>query len=98
MTQEELAFRCNATAGTVSRIETDRHYPGEQLLDMLAVALEVRVYELMARAEGICLPARIQPGNEDEKVLLNHFRGMRMDRRRLLLEVAEHFAQSSTTQ
>ncbi|MFV0370743.1 MAG: helix-turn-helix domain-containing protein [Azonexus sp.] len=92
MTQEELAFRANTTAGTISRIETNRHHPGEQLLDTLASALGLRVHELVAHAEGFRLADRLCGSDAEEQALLGHFRAMRGEQRRLLLQVAANFA------
>jgi transcriptional regulator with XRE-family HTH domain len=77
LTQEELAHQAGTTAASISRIEADKYRPGAELLGSLAFVLDVRVYELMALAEGLTPTALISGGfKPDEELVVGYFRKM----------------------
>lgn len=77
LTQDELAHQAGTTAANISRIEADKYRPGAELLGSLAFVLGVKVYELMALAEGMVSPDVSSGGlDPDEETLLSCFRKM----------------------
>jgi len=80
LTQDELAHQAGTTAASVSRIEANKYRPGAELLGSLAFVLEVKVYELVALAEGLT-PSSLTTGgfNPDEEVLIGYYRKMRTE-------------------
>ena len=54
--QEELAFRCNTTSATISRIEQGRAQPSFSMLQALAQGFGLSVSELIAVSEDAKLP------------------------------------------
>lgn len=77
LTQEDLAHQAGTTAASISRIEADKYRPGAELLGSLAFVLEVKVYELMALAEGLT-PAGLVSGGfkPDEEAVIGYYRKM----------------------
>lgn len=82
-TQDELAHRSGTTAANISRIEAGHHRPGAELLGSIAYVLEVKVYELMALAEGLTPPTLTAGFDPDEEVLIGYFRKMPPEEREL---------------
>ena len=82
-TQDELAHQSGTTAANISRIEAGRHRPGAELLGSIAYVLEVKVYELMALAEGLTPPALSAGFDPDEELLIGYFRKMPAEEREL---------------
>ncbi len=83
-TQDELAHQAGTTAANISRIEADKYRPGTELLGSLAFVLGVRVYELVALAEGMTSPSLIPGGfDPDEEVIVGYFRRMPPEEREL---------------
>jgi transcriptional regulator with XRE-family HTH domain len=91
-TQEELAARANITAANISRIENGKHGPSVQLLESLAQAFGLMVYQLIAIAENEKLPAAIQRFDFDESKLLTSFRNMPNEQREIFQLVGASFA------
>lgn len=83
-TQAELAHQAGTTAANISRIEADKYRPGTELLGSLAYVLEVKVYELVALAEGLT-PSSLIPGgfDPDEEAVIACFRKMPAEEREL---------------
>lgn len=54
--QEELAFRCNTTSATISRIEQGRAQPSFSMLHALAHGFGLTLSELIAVSEGAKRP------------------------------------------
>lgn len=91
--QDELAFRTHTSAANISRIETGKHWPGTDLLKSLAEALELKVYQLIALAEGVRLKkTQGTKFDHDEEIVLKHFRAMTKEQRELFKEVGASFA------
>ena len=90
--QDELAFRVDTSAANISRIETGKHWPGTKLLSDLAATLGLKVYQLIALAEGIQLGAKSGKYEYDEEVLLKHFRTMPKEQRELFKAIGATFA------
>ena len=89
--QDELAFRVNTSAANISRIETGKHWPGTKLLGDLASTLGLKVYQLIAMAEGIQLRAKGGKYDHDEEILLKHFRAMPKEQRELFQSIGATF-------
>lgn len=89
--QDELAFRTHTSAANISRIETGKHWPGTGLLKYLADALELKVYQLIALAEGIRLKSQGTKFDHDEEIVLKHFRAMTKEQRELFKAVGANF-------
>lgn len=82
-TQDELAHQAGTTAANISRIEADKHRPGAELLGSIAYVLGIKVYEVVAMAEGLAQPA-LSPGfDPDEDIIIGHFRKMPVEERGL---------------
>lgn len=92
-TQEELAARANITAANISRIENGKHGPSMQLLESLAHAFGLKIYQLIAIAEGEQLPIAIQKFDFEENKLLTNFRNMPSEQRELFQLVGASFSQ-----
>ena len=86
-TQDELAHQSGTTAANISRIEASRHRPGAELLGSIAYVLEVKVYELMALAEGLTPPALTAGFDPDEEILIGYFRKMPPEERELFKSI-----------
>ncbi|PIV88452.1 MAG: hypothetical protein COW48_05985 [Hydrogenophilales bacterium CG17_big_fil_post_rev_8_21_14_2_50_63_12] len=91
--QEELGWRVSSSSANISRIETGKHGPGPDVLEALAKAFELKVYELFALAEGEPLHLVARLPDQAEELLLQCFRAMSEERRLLLLQVGAQFAQ-----
>ena len=86
--QDELAHRSGTTAANISRIENGKHSPGTELLGSIAYVLGVKVYELIALAEGF-QPPQLQPSfDADEELVIRHFRRMAPEERELFKSMA----------
>lgn len=92
-TQEELAARANITAANISRIENGKHGPSVQLLESLAHAFGLKVYQLIAIAEGEVLQTAIPKFDFEEDRLLTNYRKMPIGQREIFQLVGESFAQ-----
>lgn len=91
-TQEELAARANITAANISRIENGKHGPSVQLLEALAHAFGLKVYQLIAIAEGESLAVAIPKFDFEEDRLLTNFRTMPNEQREIFQLVGQSFA------
>jgi transcriptional regulator with XRE-family HTH domain len=90
-TQDDLARRAGTTAANVSRIESGKHNPSAELLGSIAYVLGVRVYELMAMAEGFQPPELTASFDADEEALVRQFRRMEPEEKELFKAVAATF-------
>ena len=91
ISQDELAFRTNTSAANISRIENGKHGAGEALLEALAKEFELKVYELVALAEGFEVPEILKLSNPDEDVILSAYRGMTDKQRELYKAIGIEF-------
>jgi transcriptional regulator with XRE-family HTH domain len=91
-TQDELAQRAGTTAANISRIENGKHNPGAELLGSVAYVFGVRVYELMALAEGLQPPALSMAFDDDEEVIVTQFRRMAAVEKELFKAIADSFS------
>ena len=89
--QEELAHRAGTAAPNICRIEAEKHGPSIGLLGKLAVAFELRSYQLMALAEGVDLPDIPQDYIEGEALLLRLYRELPEEQQVLILGVVREF-------
>ena len=90
--QDELAFRVNTSAANISRIETGKHWPGTQLLGDLAGVMGLKVYQLVALAEGVQLKVKGGKYDHDEEIVLKHFRAMPKEQRELFKAIGATFS------
>ena len=90
MTQDDLAERAGTTKSSVSRIENEEQVPSLDMLERLAAALGVKVYQVMARAEGSELP--VSKASKEERELLRELKAMEPDVREHYLAIARGLA------
>jgi transcriptional regulator with XRE-family HTH domain len=90
--QDELAFRTHTSAANISRIETGKHWPGTDLLKSLAEALELKVYQLIALAEGVRLKSQGTKYDHEEEIVIKLFRAMTKEQQELFKAVGATFA------
>lgn len=93
-TQDELAYRARTTAANISRIENGKHGPSTQLLETLAYVFGMKLYQLVAFAEGENLPVAPQKFDLTEQVLLQNFHAMSPKEQELFKSLGERLAQS----
>ncbi|HUW25715.1 MAG TPA: helix-turn-helix transcriptional regulator [Gallionella sp.] len=91
-TQDELAYRAKITAANISRIETGKHGPSTQLLESLAYVFDMKMYQLVALAEGEKLPIAAPEYNFAEQALLRNFRAMTPKEQELLVTLGERLS------
>lgn len=90
LTAEDLAERAGTTKSTVSRIENELQAPSFDMLERLAAGLEIKVYQLIARAENVTLPtAKAAPAEQN---LLRDLRAMEPDLRDQYAALARRLA------
>lgn len=97
--QEELAFRLNTTAATISRIERNHQWPSRHMLEGVAQAFGVTVHELFALAEGCAIthgPGGTLPCSPEDAHLLDAYHNMTAEQKQLLNAVAENFVRNRT--
>lgn len=91
-TQDELAYRAKITAANISRIETGKHGPSTHLLESLACVFGMKMYQLVALAEGEKLPAAPPEYDFAEQALLQNFRSMTPKEQELFIAIGERLA------
>lgn len=89
LNQDELAFRTGTTAANISRIENDKHEAGPDLLDALAKEFDMKVYQVIALAEGVESPEIPSLNPIDEETLLAYFEKMTMEQKALFCQFAK---------
>ncbi|MDP2751082.1 MAG: helix-turn-helix transcriptional regulator [Rhodocyclaceae bacterium] len=90
-TQDELAHQAGTTAANISRIEAEKHRPSAELLSSIAYVLGVKVYEMVAMAEGLTQTALTQEFDPDEEVVVGYFRKMPKEERELFKAIGASF-------
>ncbi|MDP1658910.1 MAG: helix-turn-helix transcriptional regulator [Methylotenera sp.] len=93
-TQDDLAFRAGSTAANISRIETGKHGVGGDLLNSLAYVFELKVYQLVALAEGVLLPDVPSRYSPEEEAIVMKFRTMGQEQKLLYAAVGEVFVKA----
>ena len=96
-TQEEFAYKVKTTAANISRIENGKHGPGAELLESIAYVFGMKVYQLIALAEGEALTVAAPEYNHEEALLLECFRALPVEERQLLRAVGESFRKLATS-
>lgn len=91
--QEELGWRVQTTGANISRIENNKHRPGPEVMQDLAREFGIKVHELYALAEGEALPLIVRMPEQAENLLVERFRAMTEERRRLLLDLSATLAE-----
>lgn len=79
LTLDELAFEADTTKSSLSRIENGTQTPSLGMLCAIATQLGVKVYQIMALAEGDALPVAAE--TPDETSLLSKYRAMEPEAR-----------------
>ena len=93
LTIDVLADRAGTTKSSISRIENEEQTPSLDMLERVAAALEVKLYQLMARAEDVALPiAKAAPA---ERELLRDLRAMEPDMREHYAALARRLAKKA---
>lgn len=92
-TQDELAYRAKTTAANISRIENGKHGPSTQLLETFAYVFGMKLYQLVAFAEGEKLLVAPQEFDLTEHVLLQNFHAMTPKEQELFKSLGERLAQ-----
>ena len=89
--QDELAFKIGTTPANLSRIESDKHGPGSDLLSSIAFVFGIKVYELIALTEGVQVGQVAGAYSAEEEALLRCFRKMHQEERALFQAIGESF-------
>lgn len=89
LTLDDLADMTGTTKPNLSRIEGGQ-WPRPELLEAIADALNIKTYQLFARADGITLPTSDETGSE--KLILQAYRAMEPDARYHLEAIAKALA------
>ena len=90
--QDELAFKVDTSAANISRIETGKHWPGTKLLKDIAKTFGIRVYQLIALAEGVQIKAEGKKFDHDEEEVIKYFRAMPVEQRELFKAIGVIFS------
>lgn len=64
LSQDELADLCEVSKPSISRIEAEKQWPSRELLEHIAAALELYVYQLFVIAEDVTLPVPYESETE----------------------------------
>jgi transcriptional regulator with XRE-family HTH domain len=91
-----LARRAGTTAANISRIESGKHNPSAELLGSIAYVFGVRVYELVAMAEGFQPPELTAGFDTDEESIVRQYRRMGLEEKELFKAVAAAFVKVTT--
>lgn len=84
--QDDLAFRANTSAATISRLEKDKQTPSLDLLKGLASAFDMQLYQFAAQLEEV-QPSNLPEWHDSvEQELLNEFRQLSGEQRATLLK------------
>lgn len=67
MTQEDLAFKCFCARETIANIEGGKSNPSLELADLIAVVLQVNVYELFEMNSASGYRISLMDAREDER-------------------------------
>lgn len=87
ISQDTLADLAGTTKPSISRIETGEQVPSMDMLERIAAALGVRIYQIMAAAEGVTLP--VAHASKEEMKMLNAYRVMEPEAQYHLTAVAD---------
>lgn len=88
LTQDDLADKSETTKTSISRIESDEQWPRAALLESLASALDVQIYQIFARAEKVALPVDPVQLTQEESQLLDAYKAMEPDQQSAYLDMA----------
>ena len=85
--QEELAFRCNTTGATISRIEQGKAQPSFTMLKALAQGFGMEMFQLVAHAEGATQPQVTRSDDPMGREALQHFEVLTTAQKRAVLDL-----------
>ena len=94
---EEVALDAGTDSGHLSRIETGSRKPSLAMLEKIAAAMDVRISQIVAMAEGESISASTRHVanhgeadlSEESIQLRQYFRNLSADNQRALLEIAK---------
>ncbi|MCB5187392.1 helix-turn-helix domain-containing protein [Methylobacillus caricis] len=92
--QDELADKAGTTKSNLSRIENNSQWPRPELLEKIAAALDMKVYQIFALAESVSLPTAPSPYSKDEETLVKAYKAMEPDAQAHYLGLAHMIAKS----
>jgi transcriptional regulator with XRE-family HTH domain len=81
LTQDDLADKAITTKSSLSKIEKDKQWPRPELLEAIASALDVQVYQIFALAEDVDTPLLPDSLAPDEWDFVKGLRAMEPDQR-----------------
>ncbi|MBM9887968.1 MULTISPECIES: helix-turn-helix domain-containing protein [Deefgea] len=84
--QDDLAFRANTSAATISRLEKDKQTPSLDLLKGLASAFDMHLYQFAALLDEAGPSNLTEWHDSAEQELLNGFRQLSDEQRTTLLK------------
>lgn len=91
--QDELAYRAETTAASISRIENNKQDATADLIGKIAAAFEMHAYQLIALAEGLEPEGHRKPDDTEEFRLVEGFRKLDKHKRAALLQLSEWLAE-----
>ncbi len=94
--QEELAFRCNTTGATISRIEQGKAQPSFTMLKALAHGFGVEMFQLVANAEGITSPQVRQSEDPMGREAIQYFEALTTAQKRAVLDLMRALTQPAS--
>lgn len=87
--QDELAYRAETTAASISRIENNKQDATSELIGKIAAAFEMHAYQLIALAEGVEPEGLRKREDPEEYRLVEGFRKLDKHKRAALLQLSE---------
>lgn len=94
--QEELAFRCNTTGATISRIEQGKAQPSLAMLKALAHGFGVEMFQLVAQAEGITKPTLTRSDDPMGREAIQHFDALTTAQKKAVLDLMRAMIQPAS--
>ncbi|MBU1692309.1 MAG: helix-turn-helix domain-containing protein [Gammaproteobacteria bacterium] len=89
LSQDELADKAGTTKSNLSRIEKDNQWPRPDTLEAITAALDIKVYQLFAIAEGERLPVGATEFKKEEWELIGSYRAMEEEQQSAYLALAK---------
>jgi len=94
LTQDELADLVGTTAANISRIETGKHGVGVDLINSIAFVFDMKVYQLVAMAEGYDPSENMSRFSPDEITVITTYRLLSLEQKKLINKTLEVLAQT----
>jgi len=84
LTQDELADLVGSTAANISRIENGKHGASVDLLNSIAYVFNLKVYQLIAMAEGYDASEDMARFTPDEITVITTYRSLNFEQKNLI--------------